>query len=181
MNTSDNTEEMTKADAAVAALRAGVPLDDVLERMTRLPKSPDLSETIQVSVPFLFKFAEWTASQKPDDETLCEFIDTLLEAQFEYGDEHVFEDMDFETIAEASRVRTNAGKESEKKVKTAPEEAEKDGKKPPLGTGERFKKLKAKIAAKGDVRDPGAVAAWIGRKKYGKARFQKLSVKGRKK
>ena len=34
-----------------------------------------------------------------------------------------------------------------------------------------FSKLKAKIAAKGDVRNPGAVAAAIGRKKYGATKF----------
>jgi hypothetical protein len=41
-----------------------------------------------------------------------------------------------------------------------------------------FKKLEKKIAAKGDVRDPGAVAAAIGRKKYGRARFQKAAARG---
>lgn len=41
-----------------------------------------------------------------------------------------------------------------------------------------FDKLKAKIAAKGDVRDPGAVAAAAGRKKYGKGKFQKAAAKG---
>jgi len=45
--------------------------------------------------------------------------------------------------------------------------------------GERFKKLEKEIAAKGDVRDPGAVAAAIGRKKYGKKKFQKMAAKGR--
>ena len=49
---------------------------------------------------------------------------------------------------------------------------------PKLGSGARFKALEKKIAAKGDVRDPGAVAAAIGRKKYGKAKFQKLAKKG---
>lgn len=49
-----------------------------------------------------------------------------------------------------------------------------------LGTGERFAQLKAKLGKKG-ARTPGGLAAWIGRKKYGKARFQKLSSKGRKK
>lgn len=39
-----------------------------------------------------------------------------------------------------------------------------------------FKKLKASIAAKGGVRDPGAVAASIGRKKYGKEKFQKAAA-----
>lgn len=48
-----------------------------------------------------------------------------------------------------------------------------------LGGGGRFAKLKASIAAKGNVSDPGAVAASIGRKKYGKSKFQSLSSKGR--
>jgi hypothetical protein len=39
-----------------------------------------------------------------------------------------------------------------------------------------FKKLEKSIAAKGDVRDPGAVAAAIGRKKYGKKKFQKAAT-----
>jgi hypothetical protein len=50
--------------------------------------------------------------------------------------------------------------------------------KPPLGSGERFAQLKSKLAAKG-ARDPGALAAAIGRKKYGKKRFQQLGQKGR--
>lgn len=48
-----------------------------------------------------------------------------------------------------------------------------------LGGGGRFAALKAKLAAKGDVSDPGAVAASIGRKKYGKGRFQRLAAAGR--
>lgn len=43
-----------------------------------------------------------------------------------------------------------------------------------------FDKLKKKIAARGGVSDPGAVAASIGRKKYGKSRFQKAAAKGKK-
>ena len=43
-----------------------------------------------------------------------------------------------------------------------------------------FAKLKKKIASKGGVRDPGAVAASIGRKKYGKKRFQKAAAAGKK-
>lgn len=49
-----------------------------------------------------------------------------------------------------------------------------------LGSGARFKALEKKIA-RGGAKDPGAVAAAIGRKKYGKARFQKLASQGRKK
>lgn len=50
---------------------------------------------------------------------------------------------------------------------------------PPVGTGERFDKLEASIAAKGNVRNPAAVAASIGRKKYGKKRFQSIAAKGK--
>jgi len=50
-------------------------------------------------------------------------------------------------------------------------------KKPALGSGERFKKLVGELEKKG-VKDPKALAAYIGRKKYGKAKFQKLAAKG---
>jgi len=53
------------------------------------------------------------------------------------------------------------------------------GKKPPLGQGGRFKALKGALAKKG-ARSPGALSAWIGRRKLGKARFQKLAARGRK-
>jgi hypothetical protein len=48
-----------------------------------------------------------------------------------------------------------------------------------VGGGGRFQKLKSQIAARGNVRDPGAVAAAIGRAKYGKARFAKMGAAGR--
>lgn len=51
---------------------------------------------------------------------------------------------------------------------------------PKLGTGERFANLKASIAKKGNVSDPGAVAASIGRKKFGNKKMAQLSAKGRK-
>jgi phage head maturation protease len=47
-----------------------------------------------------------------------------------------------------------------------------------LGTGARFKALKAKLAAKG-ASDPGALAAYIGRKRYGKAKFTAMAAKAR--
>jgi len=53
-------------------------------------------------------------------------------------------------------------------------------KKPKLGTGKRFAQLVEKLEKKG-VKNPEALAAWIGRKKYGKKRFQKLAAKGKKK
>jgi len=50
--------------------------------------------------------------------------------------------------------------------------------KPPLGSGKRFRELSEELADRG-VRDPDALAAWIGRRKYGKARMAKLAAKGR--
>lgn len=48
-----------------------------------------------------------------------------------------------------------------------------------LGSGRRFKKLKGSLRRRG-ARNPGALAAYIGRKKYGKKKFAKLSSQGRK-
>ena len=42
-----------------------------------------------------------------------------------------------------------------------------------------FEKLKNKIASRGDVRNPGAVAASIGREKYGAKKFARMSAAGR--
>lgn len=53
-------------------------------------------------------------------------------------------------------------------------------KKPKLGTGDRFAALKARLAARKGVTNPGALAAAIGRKKYGVKRFAKLGAKGKK-
>jgi HK97 family phage prohead protease len=48
-----------------------------------------------------------------------------------------------------------------------------------VGTGARFAALKASLGAKG-AEDPGGLAAWIGRRKFGKARFQGLAAAARK-
>jgi hypothetical protein len=50
---------------------------------------------------------------------------------------------------------------------------------PPLGTGARHRAL-SKLLDKRGAKDPDALAAHIGRQKYGKAKFQKLAAKGRK-
>lgn len=48
-----------------------------------------------------------------------------------------------------------------------------------LGSGARFKQLSGSLKKRG-VKNPKALAAWIGRKKYGKARYAKMSAAGRK-
>lgn len=48
------------------------------------------------------------------------------------------------------------------------------------GEGSRFAAVK-KAAAAGGARDPGAVAAAIGRRKFGAKRFAQMAAKGRRK
>lgn len=50
--------------------------------------------------------------------------------------------------------------------------------KPKLGSGKRFDQLEHKLDKKG-VKNPGALAAYIGRKKYGAKKFNKLAAKGK--
>ena len=47
-----------------------------------------------------------------------------------------------------------------------------------LGSGARFAKLQRKLAGQG-VKNPAALAATIGRRKYGKQRMAKLAARGR--
>lgn len=48
-----------------------------------------------------------------------------------------------------------------------------------LGGGGRFQRLKAAVAKEPGVYNPGGLAAYIGRKKLGKSKFQKLAAAGR--
>lgn len=52
--------------------------------------------------------------------------------------------------------------------------------KPPLGSGGRFQALEHSLEGRKGVKDPKALAAAIGRKKYGAKRFQALAAKGKK-
>ena len=52
------------------------------------------------------------------------------------------------------------------------------GKKAPLGEGTRFRELSAKLKKQG-VRDPDALSAAIGRKKFGNKKFAELGQKGK--
>lgn len=49
-----------------------------------------------------------------------------------------------------------------------------------MASGDKFKALVKRLTAK-NVEDPAALAAYIGRKKYGKKKFQKMAEAGRKK
>ena len=55
--------------------------------------------------------------------------------------------------------------------------AYKKGGKPKLGSGARFKALEKSFGSK--VKDKGALAASIGRKKYGNKKFAALGKKGK--
>ena len=51
--------------------------------------------------------------------------------------------------------------------------------KPKLGSGARFAALAQQLAKEPGVKNPNAVAAAIGRRKYGKKRMARLAAKGR--
>lgn len=57
----------------------------------------------------------------------------------------------------------------------------KPNKKAPPGEGGRFAALTKELEGKKGIRNPKAVAAAIGRKKYGKGKMQSMAAKGRKK
>lgn len=56
----------------------------------------------------------------------------------------------------------------------------KEKKKPPLGSGERFKAVE-KAAAKSGAENPAAVAAAAGIKKYGVEKMEKMATAAKKK
>ena len=51
--------------------------------------------------------------------------------------------------------------------------------KAPLGEGGRFAALKSKLGARQGVENPGALAAYIGRKKYGAKKMAKMAAAGK--
>jgi hypothetical protein len=52
--------------------------------------------------------------------------------------------------------------------------------KPKLGSGQRFARLERSLSKREGVTDPAALAASIGRKRYGAKRMAKWAAKGRK-
>lgn len=72
-------------------------------------------------------------------------------------------------------------KTSTARAKATPGESYKiTGKPAKLGTGKRFETLTQAIAKRGGVSDPAAVAAAIGRKKYGAKKMAGMAAKGKK-
>jgi hypothetical protein len=64
-------------------------------------------------------------------------------------------------------------------MKAYPNRPKKTKKMPKLGSGKRFANLKSELGHKG-AKNPGALAAFIGRKKYGAKKFASLSKKDKK-
>lgn len=52
--------------------------------------------------------------------------------------------------------------------------------KPKLGSGQRFRNLTRMLSSKPGIRNPKAVAASIGRKKYGASKMSSMAARGRK-
>ena len=53
------------------------------------------------------------------------------------------------------------------------------GKKPALGSGKRFAALEKNLKSRG-AKNPAALAAWIGREKYGAKKMASMAARGRK-
>lgn len=68
---------------------------------------------------------------------------------------------------------------AKKELKVA-KAAYKKAKKKPLGEGSRFKAM-TRVAKAGGAKNPEAVAAMIGRRKYGAKKMAKMAAAGRKK
>ena len=80
----------------------------------------------------------------------------------------------------AKRRRKKRGKGRISQATALAEAHRKVMKKTPAGAGGRFKSLKGKLAKKKGVKTPGALAAWIGRRKFGKKRMAKMAAAGKK-
>ncbi len=88
-------------------------------------------------------------------------------------------------VKESKESEKKEGKKHEAKESKSMEKEEHKmmkNKKPKLGSGKRFAQLTSKLSAKGakGAKNPKALAAWIGRKKYGAKKFGKLSAMGKK-
>lgn len=92
---------------------------------------------------------------------------------------------DYKKKSEAKKQQMSEGLKPKKMEAEDPKKKKSDDdddeeSKPKLGSGERFKKLSGELKSKG-VKDPDALAASIGRKKYGAAKMAKMAAAGRKK
>lgn len=67
---------------------------------------------------------------------------------------------------------------SNRAKKTSGTSYEAKGKKPKLGTGKRFSALKNVLAKKG-IKNPAALAAKIGRAKYGSSKMAQMAARRR--
>ena len=74
-----------------------------------------------------------------------------------------------------TRLDERSKKQRSRKMK-AQRKARRDAAASP-GSGKRFQDLVGKLKQRDDVKDPAALAAWIGRKKFGKERFASMARK----
>lgn len=102
-------------------------------------------------------------------------LNALLEAMDEADAEglHGFAEIEVSTDEEPLSERHEEGEEPDEEMEHHAEGGE-------VGKHLGFDKLERSIAGKGDVEDPAAVAAEIGREKYGKKKFQHMAEMGKK-
>jgi|GEM_PF-3902036 len=95
--------------------------------------------------------------------------------------ENWYEPEKIEITSGQATVTLSGGKFKMDWVGTSESAAQMLAKKAKLWTGKRFAALKKKLGKKPRIYSPGGLAAEIGRKKFGKARFQKMAARARRK
>jgi hypothetical protein len=83
-----------------------------------------------------------------------------------------------ENYPEDNKAESGKGASTKAKVKKSEQEYKKVKKTTPPGEGGRFEAMEKVAKAKG-AKDPGALAAYIGRKKYGPKKFAAMAKKGK--
>lgn len=145
--------------------------------MNKYPLKPNNINNTKPPTPKMQKQSyEWTSAKTLKD--IAEAYQTVYEAKKKV-DQDKDGDNDFADVTIARMIASGVPKEvaiSKTKNKSYNKEEVELVDERYMG----FKKLKASIASRGGVTDPGAVAASIGRKKYGKKRFQTAAAKGKK-
>ncbi len=149
--------------------------------MNKYPLKPNNINNTKPPTPKMQKQSyEWTSAKTLKD--IAEAYQTVYEAKKKVDqdvDQDKDGDNDFADVTIARMIASGVPKEvaiSKTKNKSYNKEEVELVDERYMG----FKKLKASIASRGGVTDPGAVAASIGRKKYGKKRFQTAAAKGKK-
>lgn len=133
-------------------------------------KSLDVDGQLGPLTTSAIKKAQKAMGEKPTGKVTPAFIKKLKAMKHKDGKSHGHGGHDKFVAHDGGKPATGGGKDT----KLVDDKPASKGRAAPVGEGGRFEALKGKLAAQG-AKDPAALAAWIGRRKYGKAKFQQLA------